>query len=196
MMYVNVKDLKVGDFITNATSGSVPYFYKSHIQEKVIFNDPATILIKDGKKYVSKAHDEPFDPEKGLLMCLAKANGITHLELKRMIKNATVQNKGKTAHTNKGNVCVDSGNKKETVESQPIAVSPKGRHLGKPYNFNVGDKVIVRDCKYYKYTTNSSAKPLLNRVWNITLDNSDFAGSLYVINGVEFAGSELEPVKD
>lgn len=55
---------------------------------KVIYNDPATILFVDGKKYVSKAHDEPFDEEKGLLMCLAKANGISHLELKRMIKNA------------------------------------------------------------------------------------------------------------
>ena len=55
---------------------------------KVIFNPPATILFKDGKKYVSKAHYEEFDEEKGLLMCLAKANGISHLELKRMIKNA------------------------------------------------------------------------------------------------------------
>lgn len=55
---------------------------------KVIFNPPATILWKNGKKYVSKAHDEEFDEEKGLLMCLAKANGISHLELKRMIKNA------------------------------------------------------------------------------------------------------------
>lgn len=57
-------------------------------QYKVMFNPPATILWKDGKKYVSKAHNEEFDEEKGLLMCLAKANGISHLELKRMIKNA------------------------------------------------------------------------------------------------------------
>lgn len=58
------------------------------IKPKVIFNDPATILFMNGKKYVSKAHDEPFDEEKGLLMCLAKAQGISHLELKRMIKGA------------------------------------------------------------------------------------------------------------
>lgn len=58
---------------------------------KVIFNPPATILFINGKKYVSKAHNEPFDEEKGLLMCLAKAQGITHLELKRMIKGATKQ---------------------------------------------------------------------------------------------------------
>lgn len=55
---------------------------------KVIFNKPATILFVDGKKYVSKAHNEEFDEEKGLLMCLAKANGITHLDLKKLIKNA------------------------------------------------------------------------------------------------------------
>jgi hypothetical protein len=59
--------------------------------EKVIFNSPATILYVNGKKYVSKVHDEEFDEEKGLLMCLAKANGITHAELKRMIKGAKKQ---------------------------------------------------------------------------------------------------------
>lgn len=57
-------------------------------ETKVIFNPPATILYMNGKKYVSKAHEEDFDEEKGLLMCIAKANGISHLELKRMIKNA------------------------------------------------------------------------------------------------------------
>ena len=60
---------------------------------KVIFNPPATILYINGKKYVSKAHNEQFDEEKGLLMCIAKANGISHLELKRMIKNAQRPNK-------------------------------------------------------------------------------------------------------
>lgn len=56
---------------------------------RVIFNPPATILFVGGKKYVSKAHNEEFDEEKGLLMCLAKANGISHLDLKRMLANAT-----------------------------------------------------------------------------------------------------------
>lgn len=64
-------------------------------KDKVIFNPPATILWRNGKKYVSKAHNEEFDEEKGLLMCLAKANGITHLELKRMIKNAKRCDKNK-----------------------------------------------------------------------------------------------------
>lgn len=55
---------------------------------RVVYNNPLTILYVNGKKYISKAHNEEFDEEKGLLMCLAKANGISHLELKRMIKNA------------------------------------------------------------------------------------------------------------
>jgi len=55
---------------------------------RVIFNKPATILFVNGEKFVSKAHNEEFDEEKGLLMCLAKANGISHLELKRLLKQA------------------------------------------------------------------------------------------------------------
>lgn len=64
-------------------------------ETKVIFNPPATILFMNGKKYVSKAHNEEFDEEKGLLMCLAKANGITHLQLKKMLKGA--KRSGKTS---------------------------------------------------------------------------------------------------
>lgn len=68
--------------------------YKGDFKEmKIIINEPAVVLIKNGKKYVSKAHNEEFDAEKGLLMCLAKANGVTHLDLKRMLKKATYQSK-------------------------------------------------------------------------------------------------------
>lgn len=61
--------------------------------EKIIFNKPATILYANGKRYVSKAYNEEFDEEKGLLMCLIKTFGISHLELQRMIKGATTQTK-------------------------------------------------------------------------------------------------------
>lgn len=74
------------DYKVEIDLGRINKFNKKGI--KVIFNNPATILFIDGKKYVSKAHDEEFDEEKGLLMCLAKAQGISHLELKRMIKGA------------------------------------------------------------------------------------------------------------
>lgn len=41
--------------------------------EKVIFSDPATIVFwKDGTKTVVKAHNEPFDAEKGLAMAISK----------------------------------------------------------------------------------------------------------------------------
>lgn len=41
--------------------------------ERVIFNDPATIVFwKDGTKTVVKATDEPFDEEKGLAMAIVK----------------------------------------------------------------------------------------------------------------------------
>lgn len=39
----------------------------------VIFNDPATIVFwRDGSKTVVKCKDEPYDPEKGLAMAIAK----------------------------------------------------------------------------------------------------------------------------
>lgn len=39
----------------------------------VIFNNPATIVFwSDGTKTVVKAENEPFDPEKGLAMAIAK----------------------------------------------------------------------------------------------------------------------------
>ena len=41
--------------------------------ENVIFNEPATIVFwTDGTKTVVKANDEEFDPEKGLVMAIAK----------------------------------------------------------------------------------------------------------------------------
>lgn len=41
--------------------------------KRVIFNDPCTIILwNDGTKTVVKAENEPYDPEKGLAMCLAK----------------------------------------------------------------------------------------------------------------------------
>ena len=41
--------------------------------KKVIFNDPATIIFwYDGDKTVVKAENEPYDPEKGMAMAIAK----------------------------------------------------------------------------------------------------------------------------
>ena len=61
--------------------------------ERIIFNKPATILYADGERYVTKAHQEEFDEEKGLALALLKAFGISYLDLQRLIKSATVQEK-------------------------------------------------------------------------------------------------------
>ena len=60
--------------------------------ENVIFNDPATIVFwRDGSKTVVKAIDEPYDPEKGLAMAIAKKvygnEGNYYNEFKKFIKD-------------------------------------------------------------------------------------------------------------
>ena len=48
----------------------IPFKYRI---KRVIFHDPATIVYwEHGKKTVVKASNEPYDPEKGLAMCIAK----------------------------------------------------------------------------------------------------------------------------
>ena len=64
---------------------------------RVIFNDPATIVVwNDGSKTVVKASNEPFDPEKGLAMAIAKkalGNKGNYYEIfKKYIKHADVKN--------------------------------------------------------------------------------------------------------
>lgn len=47
-------------------------FSRTNIK-KVIFNNPATIVFwSDGSKTVVKAHNDDYDPEKGLAMAIAK----------------------------------------------------------------------------------------------------------------------------
>lgn len=47
--------------------------HKQNLIKDVIFNDPATIVYwVDGTKTVVKAHNEKFDPEKGLAMAICK----------------------------------------------------------------------------------------------------------------------------
>ena len=46
---------------------------RTNTPKRVIFNSPATIVFwKDGTKTVSSAHNEAYDPEKGLAVCFAK----------------------------------------------------------------------------------------------------------------------------
>ena len=49
------------------------YPHKTTEIKKVIFSNPATIVFwADGSKTVVKAHNEEFDPEKGLAMAVCK----------------------------------------------------------------------------------------------------------------------------
>ena len=64
---------------------------------RVVFNDPATIVIwNDGSKTVVKASNEPFDPEKGLAMAIAKKalgnKGNYYKVFKKYIKHDDVKN--------------------------------------------------------------------------------------------------------
>lgn len=88
------------------TSASLKLKYFDNFE--VIINKPAVILIvhhidpyKPDEKFVAKAYNEKFDPEKGLAICLLKYYGSSYPDLKRMIKNAKVQETKKKVKKNK-----------------------------------------------------------------------------------------------
>lgn len=59
--------------ISNATAEQYSCLLFPYQVKKVIFHDPATIVIwKDNSKTVVKCYNEPYDREKGLAMCIAK----------------------------------------------------------------------------------------------------------------------------
>ena len=61
---------------------------------EVIFNEPATILYKDGKKYVCKCDKEDkFSEELGLALCLLKSFGVSYRDFEKLLKGAKRQNK-------------------------------------------------------------------------------------------------------
>lgn len=158
---------------------------------KVIFNAPATILFVDGKKYVSKAHDEPFDKEKGLLMCLAKANGISHLDLQRMIKNATVQEKKEDNNAKlvkdiymtipaelreTAKISIDKETCTARIEDNIDKKSK--RKVGRPRTkIRVGDFVKIKELNDYRYhlLPNVLLLPMVNRVEEVYKENGDIA---------------------
>lgn len=66
-------DVKVNSLMCNSFYGMYGQYGPKTVIKKVIFNDPATIVMwTDGTKTVVKAQDEGFDPEKGLAMAIAK----------------------------------------------------------------------------------------------------------------------------
>lgn len=66
-VHVLKKDFKIPEL------NILPLTMLPNFIEKVVFNDPATIVFwADGTKTVVKAVDEPFDKEKGLAMAICK----------------------------------------------------------------------------------------------------------------------------
>ena len=61
-------------------------------KNEVIFNEPATVLYKDGKKYVCKCDKEDkFSEELGLALCLLKAFGVSYSDFEKLLKGAKRQ---------------------------------------------------------------------------------------------------------
>lgn len=59
---------------------------------EVIFNEPATVLYKDGKKYVCKCDNEDkFSEELGLALCLLKSFGVSYSDFEELLKGAKRQ---------------------------------------------------------------------------------------------------------
>lgn len=64
---------------------------KTNSTPQVTFDPPKTILTLNGEEFVSIAKDKPFDKEKGVLMCLAKANGFDYDKVSELVENAKKQ---------------------------------------------------------------------------------------------------------
>lgn len=55
--------------------------------EKIIVNGTRTIMFyEDGRKIISNVHDEEFDAEKGIMMCIVKGRGVTHSSIRKLMK--------------------------------------------------------------------------------------------------------------
>lgn len=70
--------------------------YGNKPKTEVIFNEPATILYKGGKKYVCKCDkQDKFSEELGLALCLLKSFGVSYSDFEKLLKGAKRQNRQK-----------------------------------------------------------------------------------------------------
>lgn len=88
----------IRDCVRRNLSYELPHYNLLTEITNVIFNDPATIVFwSDGTKTVVKADGEPFDPEKGLAMAIAKKSlgnkGNYYNEFKKWIPEEDKTNK-------------------------------------------------------------------------------------------------------
>lgn len=86
-----------GDTVSKVTITGGLTMYTNFEIKNVIFNDPATIVFwKDGTKTVVQAHNDEFDPEKGLAMAIAKKalgnNGNYYNKIKKWLPDEKAVN--------------------------------------------------------------------------------------------------------
>lgn len=177
---------------------------------KVMFNGPATVLFVDSlyadkkEKFITKAYNEDFDEEKGLALALLKSFGMSYLDFKRILATAKKDEQNKKEKNiedknlqNENDVALDLTHLISTDSYVPNQ-SPKGKHKGKPYQFELDDVVVVRDCYSYKYENSEDVQPLLNKELAIYDMYEENYTKLFVVEYMDrkflFAGSELEPI--
>lgn len=86
--------------------------------ERIIVNGTCTIMLyEDGRKITSNVHDEEFDAEKGIMMCIVKGRGVTHSSIRKLMKACDGHNeKGLLKYLVK-NIGYDDKKIKELVKS-------------------------------------------------------------------------------
>lgn len=120
-----------------------PEMVEPFTKDKVILRDKATILFKDGEKYVTKCNEEDtYDREKGVLMALAKAHGYSYRDIEKMVAEAEIQGSKRMIEV-----------KRLARPRDIVKVIKKGNS---PYNeYNVGD--VLKIVKFDGDTLNTRA---------------------------------------
>lgn len=168
---------------------------------KVIFNNPATILFINGKKYVSKAYQEQFDEEKAVAITLCKAFGVSYADIKRMIKGAKRQYSLADKKIKEGiKQFNDIG--KEVVNNALQGVVDTLDKLKKGLEYKeikVGDKVVIKIVPHnnYAYGYDPEMEELKGNVYQIAEVRNDNTFIVYH-NGWDywFTRDEIELVKE
>lgn len=133
--------------------------YKNRLViEKVIFNDPATIVYwRDGSKTVVKADGESFDPEKGLAMAISKKvlgnEGNYYEEFKKWVPKDYVV---KPAVTPVVNLTVNGPNQKEIDNAIQQIIKILGLEEKESYVCNINGDDVDSGYETLPYVGNKS----------------------------------------
>lgn len=183
---------------------------------KVIINPPAVILFKNGKKYVAKAQDEPFDAERGLAIALLRSFGIGYSDLQKMLREANRKNiraypvpdtfeplifdKPKPKRGRPRKIVKDETPKQKRAVGRPRKVKQDTakvkRPVGRPRKFRKGDIIAIKEQRTYKYAkiNNRANNRLFRDIYEVTAVD-DYNNGVFV-NGLGwFLPSEVELIE-